>query len=172
MRISTFLVLPCALTLLGCASTPARLKPGTTVSPDARLYPEILLVSLVTGEVQLAIPVSAKGVPKVLEARVISSPDVRFTKSVERLAAQWRFTPARRRGRSAPDTVVVRFTFGFREGSPCPPPPPPYRGCGEVPPASKAEPLPPHLVEFDAQLLRGRVLACHGPPECHADRIR
>jgi len=165
MRISTLILLPNVLTLLGCASTPARLKPGTAVSPEARLYPEILLQSAVTGEVELAIPVSAEGVPKVLEARVISSPHVLFTKSVQRLAAQWRFTPARRRGRSAPDTVVVRFTFAFREGSPCPPPPP-YLRCGDLAPAPKEEPLPPHLVEFDAQLLRGRVLACVRP-ECH-----
>jgi hypothetical protein len=121
------------------------------------VYPKMFLASNVEGEVRLAVPVSAAGVPESRRARVLLSTNEIFTSSVRQAVATWHFESARRRDRAVSDTVIVAFAFRIRDTPPCPPPPRDWRP-GEPQPAQPA--LPPPVVDFDASRLRGQILAC------------
>ena len=136
---------------------PVRVHTPTGAQPAMPVYPTMLRTANVEGEVRLAVPVSAAGVPESSRARVLFSTHEFFTQSVRPAVATWRFESARRRDRVASDTVIVAFAFRIREGPPCPPPPRDWLP-GEPRPAQPT--LPPPVVDFEASRLRGRVLAC------------
>ena len=136
---------------------PARLHILTGAQLTMPVYPKMFLASNVEGEVRLAVPVTAAGVPESRGARVLLSTNELFTLSVRQAIATWHFESARRRDAAVSDTVIVAFAFRIRDMPACPPPPSGWRP-GEPQPAGLA--LPPPVVDFNASRLRGQILAC------------
>jgi TonB family protein len=73
------------------------------------VYPERALQQRVRGEVVLLVRVSETGEP--LEARVTKHVRQDIDEAAVAAALQWRFEPARQKGRPVRTDAVVRFSF-------------------------------------------------------------
>jgi TonB family protein len=121
-------------------------------------YPEMLRSANFSGEAELAVPISERG---VLAGRpvVIESSHELFTFAVKSAVAGWRFRPAIVDGKVRADTVRVRFVFAIDTSSRCGPATIILRD-GEQ---RQKEPSVEPQVTFDTTKLTGTVTACRVP---------